>query len=483
MSRLRINRRLLTLGLLVAVMIGITAVPPQSLADEAVFSDVREHWAGNTILWAYDMRIVAGYEDGTFRPNRLVSEAEFYTMLIRAYPNIKVPSPKAGSRWYTTYFEAARLMGWPVIHDITGTSFNRGHAARIIAATQGQTLEEDAAIQYLLDHSLSHGKYSSTLRGYAKNEKLTRAEALTFIYNLKRRGVKLTAAQFTAEKLFSIRAIAIGDSEERVLNLLGQPDRKDLSEYGFQWYIYNSNYSSYVQVGLKNGVVVGLYTNAGNILSKDGIQIGTPRTRVSELYGKPLEYIEKGNTRFMLPYEQSEAAVYLIENSFITFFYDIHNGSTLTALQIIEAGTELSLQSFYGDPSEALRTSFEKQSFDLANVDRVRRGLNPFAYDGAISVTARNHSKDMSLEGYFNHHNLSGLSPFDRMELDGIEFSAASENIAAGQTSAIFAHAGWMNSEGHRKNILGDYARLGTGVYFGGKGHVYYTQNFYTPLK
>ncbi|MFM1655740.1 CAP domain-containing protein [Brevibacillus sp. B_LB10_24] len=72
-------------------------------------------------------------------------------------------------------------------------------------------------------------------------------------------------------------------------------------------------------------------------------------------------------------------------------------------------------------------------------------------------------------------------SPFDRMKKDGIIYKQASENIAAGQTSAIFAHESWMNSAGHRKNILGDYSRLGVGMSFGGTYSTYYTQNFYQP--
>lgn len=62
-----------------------------------------------------------------------------------------------------------------------------------------------------------------------------------------------------------------------------------------------------------------------------------------------------------------------------------------------------------------------------------------------------------------------------------VSYSTAGENIAAGQQSAIFAHEGWMNSAGHRRNILADFERLGVGVGFGGDMHTYYTENFYSP--
>lgn len=128
-----------------------------------------------------------------------------------------------------------------------------------------------------------------------------------------------------------------------------------------------------------------------------------------------------------------------------------------------------------------MRVSFERQVFDLANAVRVRFGKKAFIWSEQIAITARKHSKDMADHDYFAHTNLSGLSPFDRMEDDGIDYRSAAENIAAGQSSAIFAHEGWMNSKGHRVNILSVIEKLGVGVYLGGSYETYYTQNFYTP--
>ena len=86
----------------------------------------------------------------------------------------------------------------------------------------------------------------------------------------------------------------------------------------------------------------------------------------------------------------------------------------------------------------------------------------------------------MLLKNYFGHINNENKSPFDRMKSEGINYTNAGENIAAGQNSAIYAHHAWMNSLGHRKNILGDYKYIGVGVIFGGHYNIYYTQNFYT---
>jgi uncharacterized protein YkwD len=113
----------------------------------------------------------------------------------------------------------------------------------------------------------------------------------------------------------------------------------------------------------------------------------------------------------------------------------------------------------------------------------VRMGHKTFQWAVEAATSARKHSEDMGANNFFAHTNLQGNSPFDRMEAAGVTFSMAGENIAMGQQSAIYAHEGWMNSEGHRSNILTDFKRLGVGVAIGAKNRVYYSEDFYTPMK
>lgn len=281
-----------------------------------------------------------------------------------------------------------------------------------------------------------------------------------------------------SNKEFSPQGIAIGDSEESVIEDLGKATRKDLSKYGFRWYIYNNDYSKYIQVGIKDRRVVGIYTNATNWKSKRGIKIGTSKEKVRNVYGKPLADIRKGNKIYKL--ESSQADIYLIDDYYTTIFYDLHKNNTVTAVLLIEKETERALNSYYGKASEELKKSYERQLLDLANATRYRFSKTNYSWDDKISDVARKHSEDMAKRNYFSHKNPDGKSPFDRMEESNIKFIMAGENIAAGQPNAIAAHEGWMNSKGHRKNILGDYKELGIGVYFGGSYGVYYTQKFCT---
>lgn len=102
--------------------------------------------------------------------------------------------------------------------------------------------------------------------------------------------------------------------------------------------------------------------------------------------------------------------------------------------------------------------------------------MEPLEFSAATSETARKHSQDMAENRYFDHIALDGSSPFDRMQEDGISFTAAGENLAFGQASSIYAHQGLMNSEGHRATILTEgYDYLGIGIAIDTSEQPYYT--------
>ena len=120
--------------------------------------------------------------------------------------------------------------------------------------------------------------------------------------------------------------------------------------------------------------------------------------------------------------------------------------------------------------------------FELTNQEREKQGLSKLVWDDALAQVALVHSKDMNDRKFFDHNNPDGKSPFDRMKQAGLQYRRAAENIAAGQTSPEEVVAGWMNSPGHRANILNpDLKLLGVGYYKGnGPYRTYWTQNFMT---
>ena len=104
----------------------------------------------------------------------------------------------------------------------------------------------------------------------------------------------------------------------------------------------------------------------------------------------------------------------------------------------------------------------------------------PVAFNSLLAQAARAHSNDMCARQYFDHNDPSGKTPFDRIKAAGYKYSAAGENIAAGQVSPEAVMDGWMSSEGHCKNIMNsEYRELGVGYGACTDKYIHYwTQNF-----
>lgn len=113
----------------------------------------------------------------------------------------------------------------------------------------------------------------------------------------------------------------------------------------------------------------------------------------------------------------------------------------------------------------------------LVNEERARAGCQPVTADEALARLAADFSRDMAERGFFSHTDPDGHTPWDRAEEAGVTHLAA-ENIARGQPDAEAVMAAWMNSEGHRANILNcDYRTLGVGIWQG-EGGPWWTQEF-----
>lgn len=124
-------------------------------------------------------------------------------------------------------------------------------------------------------------------------------------------------------------------------------------------------------------------------------------------------------------------------------------------------------------------TSQENEVIRLVNVERSRAGLSPLKMNWELSRVARYKSADMANKGYFSHNSPTYGTPFQMMENFGLRFTAASENIAYGQRTPAEVVRDWMNSPGHRSNIMsGSYNEIGVGLAKNKNGVCYWTQMF-----
>ena len=121
-------------------------------------------------------------------------------------------------------------------------------------------------------------------------------------------------------------------------------------------------------------------------------------------------------------------------------------------------------------------TSFEQEVIRLVNEIRTENGLRPLTYDWELSRVARYKSQDMKDNKYFSHTSPVYGSPFQMMKSFGISYRSAGENIAKGYATPEAVIEGWMNSPGHRANILNSsFTHIGVGYVAEGR---YWTQMF-----
>lgn len=142
-----------------------------------------------------------------------------------------------------------------------------------------------------------------------------------------------------------------------------------------------------------------------------------------------------------------------------------------------DAQPETPAQTETQQPAQAGTSSaYEQEVARLVNAEREKEGLAPLTVDASLTRTARMKSQDMHDNGYFDHQSPTYGSPFDLMKAQGIRYRTAGENIAMGYRTPEAVVSAWMNSPGHRANILNaSYTKIGVGYVASGN---YWTQHF-----
>lgn len=269
----------------------------------------------------------------------------------------------------------------------------------------------------------------------------------------------------------------LGMSKTTVQNRYGAPNKVLASSYGFDWWVYRNGYDGYIQLGVDEAALRGLLITAPKTAGPYKAKVGMSKEALAKLRDeKDMTAINDPFTSFNLTLQQTTLDGV---HTLIPYMDDVTG--TVQSLLVLEEG-----YGRLGAGSEAvderLIQSFEQQIFELTNVFRVQQGQKALVWHEATSAVAKAHSKHMAVEDYFDHTSPGGEGPGERLERGGIRYRGYGENIAAGQRHAMEAVNGWVNSPGHRANMLQDYFEAhGAGVYAGGGTYgIYYTQVFLT---
>jgi uncharacterized YkwD family protein len=129
----------------------------------------------------------------------------------------------------------------------------------------------------------------------------------------------------------------------------------------------------------------------------------------------------------------------------------------------MHVGEVIRLKATASSPS-----GFEEQVVQLVNQQRAKAGLRPLTHRADVKNVAQKKAEDMINSNYFSHTSPNYGSPFDMLKTFGISYSYAGENIAKGQKTPQEVMNAWMNSSGHRANILKpEFDTIGVGFYHG----------------
>jgi len=402
-------------------------------------------WASDYIGYLYEKGLTKGVSSTRFASQDLMTASQYATFILRA---LGYDDSKGDFIWNKAVEKLVEIKSLPQLD-----------ANRSLAGN------------FLRDDMVAYSYYALNTSVKGSNG--------TLLDKLVAKGAIDKQDTLINDNTFSIQGIAIGDTVSDVVAKRGNPDRIDASQYDFDWYIYNKDYKQFLQVGVKDNKVVALHSNILPWNGK-GIDHQANQVIVREKLGKPLDGITIGNTRYTE--SANDRDVYLINNQYYLYlYYDLFDGNKIESIFMLDKRSRESLKGFHSTGSSKIAKAFELQVFDIVNATRVKRGLPVFKWSEQAAIVARSHSNDMAAKGYFAHVNKAGKLFSDRMIDGGISFTGAAENLAAGGEDAIRAHVQWMNSEGHRKNMLSKQTYLGVGVSFGGEYKTYYTQNFYTP--
>ncbi len=256
-------------------------------------------------------------------------------------------------------------------------------------------------------------------------------------------------------------SITIGETKQAVIDKFGIPGRIDKTEYGFDYYIYNNDYTRMAFIAVQDDKVLGYYTDSVDF-NYQGVHYG--------------DTIDQLNKALKKQFELSESITYSDSTNTIHIFMDALESKTVTGIYILPKGAAT------GDYSEEIIRSIEVLLYDLTNSFRAHNKLAPLSWSSSSSLAARKHSNSMSANDYLAHTDPERRSPGGRLIAEGISYEKCGENIIAGYDDAILSVHHLYNSKNQRKNLLSKtYRYTGDGFSFNkdSKYKTYITQDFY----
>ncbi|MEO0933208.1 MAG: CAP domain-containing protein, partial [Cyanobacteria bacterium J06641_2] len=372
----------------------------------------------------------------------------------------------------------------------SGNSFSPAFDAQFYKNTHSDLATSSLNNEQLLEHfvieGLSEGrvsapgfnvKYYLNSNSSLKNAGFSYSDAYEHFISVGLRD-GLRASEFietdhAGNSLDEARTIVLDSGQITFRDSIGNSDRNDF--YALNLNNLNSNVEVVIN-GLSADVDVQLLDSSGkiiaNALSSGNTDefLGINNLENGTYYIRVFEGLAAGNTNYNL-----SLSVTPIDTESKTIVLDKSSPVPSTSASLTSQPTS---SSQIIDPLIA-------EVVELTNLYRSQHGLEALTLNTSLSKSAQTHSQDMALADFFSHTGSDGSRVSDRAKLAGYQSSYVGQNIAAGYITAEEVVRGWMNSPGHRENILNpNYKEIGIGYYYlaNDTGEVnynrYWTQDF-----
>ena len=487
-----LKKRLLSLALALLLILSVLGTPAlagnmsafgKNTVYDGRFTDI-SGWSKPYIIAAYESGLVKGDSATTFSPGGTVSLSHAVTLAARIHKLYETGSSAFSEygKWYECYYDYCAEKGLISLTEFSKAGAETPATRRQVLRILGEALpaSELAAINTIEegaipdipatdpDAALIYRFYrAGVLTGDEKNrftpaayitreEFATIATRLTAIQpriSLTLRLPEISAARYDALTVAG-KTYAIGMTESELHAKAGAPVETLDSLYPFKWQtFYDKSFKSVLVAGVDKGVVVALGA-AGSDFSYYGMKPGE-KPKVSDG-----DYETESGTTL----------VYVLR--------DPYEGSGMHGVRLLNRR-----YNPFGS-GDGFKDGEAYITFLLTNAFRAYHGLYTLRWDTTAATVARDYGKEMADKNFFAHEGLDGRDPYDRMEDAGIDWCAGAENLAGGTTDCFDAYNGWVNSAGHRANLLNDWVtRLGCGAYFKSASyyHFYFVQDFYDP--
>lgn len=303
--------------------------------------------------------------------------------------------------------------------------------------------------------------------------------------------------------ILDARLVPIGTPATSLEALWGRPLYRGRDLAGLEWWTYKPGPDQLIRVAIDREQIAGIYVTGSNWSYGEWNIEHSPSQVIRNLKITDDINISWRGGLFNFTCRASERIGQLpplFNNDKVAIFFTDVPENRLAGVQVLDlttfmnsdpvgrSGCDIRYTARVPLPPTPLLNAATRQAaelqearilLELVNLERYVRNRSLLGWQENLARVARSHSRDMATNNFFSHDSPSTGRPLDRMLAAGINPCGVSENIASGYIDAHAVHHAWMNSAGHRRNILEPQVKFfGAGIY-----DRYFTQNFTVCLR